>query len=242
MVSVIVAAYNCEKHIEKALQSIFSQTLPSKNYEVVVVNDGSTDNTLDVLAKYRSKIKLINQSNRGLAATYNRAVGESEGDCIIRLDPDDYFDKELLSLTLNILDTMPEYHCVYSDRYEVSARDDTKVMVNVGEGNIFDMVGCGILFRREVFDKIGLHRDLLFEEYDFMLRFFDNGLKGYYLPQPLYYYVKHQAGMTSQQGYWENGWKQLVDLWGEEKLKKYMAIQMELKGTSRFPVVSKDVG
>lgn len=237
MISVIVAAYNCEKFIERALQSVFSQTLPDKYYEVIVVNDGSTDSTSDILDKYKNRIKVVNQSNRGLFNACNRAIQEAKGNYIIRLDPDDYFDEELLSLALNILDTMPDYHYVYTDRYEIDTLDDTKVKVDVGKDNIFGMIGCGILFRREVFDKVGPYRNLLFEEYDLMLRLSDNDTKGYYLPQPLYYYVKHEASMTRQQGYWENGWKQLVELWGEEKLKKYIDIQVRLKGASRFSVV-----
>jgi len=235
MISIIVAAYNCERYIEKALQSVFSQTLSHKHYEVIVVNDGSTDNTLDILNKYSSKIKLISQLNRGLTAACNRGIEEAKGDYIIRLDADDYFDKELLSATLKILESEPDYHCVYTDRYEINAWDNTSVRVNVGQDNIFDMIGCGILFRREVFDKIGLYRDLLFEEYDLMLRFFDNGLKGYYLPEPLYYYVKHDSSMTSQQNYWQDGWQQLVDIWDKEKLRKYVDMQLKVKGKTRFP-------
>lgn len=235
MISVIVAAYNCEKYIDTALQSVFCQALPNKHYEVVVVNDGSTDNTLDVLHKYKGEIKLVSQPNKGLAAACNRGIKDAKGDYIIRLDADDYFDKELLSVALKILESEPDYHCVYTDRYEISAADNTRVRVNVGLDNVFDMIGCGILFRREVFDKTGLYRDLLFEEYDLMLRFYENGLNDYYLQEPLYNYLKRESGMTSQPNYWKSGWQQLVDIWGEKKLRKYIDIQVKVKGKSRFP-------
>ena len=170
MISVIVAAYNCEQYIEKALQSIFSQTLPDKHYEVIAVNDGSTDDTLDILKKYRNKIKLISQPNRGLAAACNRGIEEAKGDYIIRLDADDYLDRGILSSTMKILESKPDHHCVYTDRYEINASDNTKVRVSVGKDNIFNMIGCGILFRREVFDKIGLYRNLLFWWLHFFFR------------------------------------------------------------------------
>ena len=235
-VSIIVAVYNCEQYVERALRSIFSQVLPHRDYEVIVVNDGSTDNTFNILNKYKRQIKLITQPHAGLAAACNRAIEEAKGDCVIRLDADDYFDRQLLSLTLRALESKPDYHCVYTDRYEVSAPDNTQVRVNVGKGNLLDMIGCGILFRREVFGKIGLYRDLLFEEYDLMLRFFENGFQGYYLQEPLYYYTKHKLSMTSQLNYWEDGWKQLVDIWGEERLRKYIDIQIKVKGETRFPI------
>jgi glycosyltransferase involved in cell wall biosynthesis len=236
MISVIVAAYNCGGYIARALESVFSQTLPGEGYEIVAVNDGSTDDTLDVLNRYRDKIKLVSQPNRGLAAACNRGIEESAGDYIMRLDADDYLDPRMLAATLKALEGKPAYHCVYTDRYEVGARDNTKVRVSVGQDNVFDMVGCGLLFRRQVFDQIGQYRDLLFEEYDLMLRFYEGGLKSYYLPEPLYYYLKRESGMTSQQNYWPDGWRQLVDIWGEEKLQKYIDIQAKVKGKSRFPI------
>ena len=237
MISVVVAVYNCERYVEKALQSVFSQTLPKRDYEVIVVNDGSTDNTLDILDKYKSRIKLITQVHGGLAAACNQGIRESKGDYITRLDADDYFDGRLLSSTLKLLEAMPGYHCVYTDRYEINALNNNKVRVSTSKENVFNMIGCGTLFRREVFKKIGLYRDLLFEEYDLMLRFFDNGLQGYYLPEPLYYYVRHESSMTNQDSYWEDGWKQLVGIWGEKELKKYIDIQKKVEGTSRFTVV-----
>ena len=236
MVSIVVAAYNGEQYVARALQSIFAQTLPPTDYEVIVVNDGSTDNTLAILDKYKSRIKVITQPHQGLAAACNRAIGAASGDYVIRLDADDYFDRGLLASTMKILEGEPDCHCVYTDRYETNTPDDSLVRVSVGKDNLFDMIGCGILFRKEVFDRIGLYRDLLFEEYDLMLRFFDSGLKSYYLPEPLYYYVKHESGMTGQPDYWEDGWKQLVDIWGTEKLRKYIDIQLEIRGTTRFPL------
>lgn len=234
MVSVIIAAYNSEKYIERALESVFSQTLPSQQYEVVAVNDGSTDSTLEILQRYEPRIRVISQSNKGVAGAYNRGIREAKGDYLVRLDADDYFAREILSATLDSLEKTPECHCVYTDRYEITAGDNHRVRVSVGENNIFDMVGCGIMFRKEVFDRVGLYRDLLFEEYDFMLRFFDHGFKGCYLAQPLYYYFRHEQGMTSQANYWKSGWYQLSALWDEAKLKKYIDIQLKLKGTTKF--------
>jgi glycosyltransferase involved in cell wall biosynthesis len=237
MVSVIIATYNCAQYIEKALKSIFEQNLPRQYYEIVVINDGSTDNTLDILKRYRGEVRLINQPNRGFVAAYNRAIEEAEGNYILRLDADDYLHTDLLSKTQKVLESRPEYYWVYTDRYEIYTSTNSEVRISVGKANVFDMIGCGILFRREVFDKVGVYRELLFEEYDMVLRLIENGLEGYYLPEPLYYYVKHESGMTSQQNYWRDGWKQLVDVWGEDKLRKYIEIQSRLKGNSIFPVV-----
>ena len=233
-VSVIIAAYNGEKCIELALDSVFSQTLPGKDYEIIVVNDGSTDNTPDILRKYEDRITVITQPNLGLAAACNHGIAESKGDYLIRLDADDYFHRDILQSTASILDSLPEYHCVYTDRYEIRPPDSTEEIISVGENNVFDMAACGIMFRKDVFYQIGLYRDILFEEYDMMLRFFDSGLKGHYLPQPLYYYMINDSGITGRPDYWEEGWKQLRNIWDKEKLREYIDIQVKLKGKSRF--------
>lgn len=234
MISVIVAAYNSERYIEKTLQSVFSQTLTENNYEIIVVNDGSTDSTLHILEKHTDRIRLFTQPNRGLIASCNRAIEQARGDFIIRLDADDFFDKELLSTSLEILEANPAHYCVYTDRYEVDASTGVKKRISVGKNNLFDMVACGIMFRKQVFDTIGLYENLLFEEYDLMLRFFKKGFTAYYLQKPLYYYVKHSSNMTEKKDYWKNGWKQLVDKWGEKELMRWIDIQIKEKGESRF--------
>jgi glycosyltransferase involved in cell wall biosynthesis len=86
-VSVIVPNYNYGKYIEQAIESVLSQTY--KNIEIIVVDDGSTDNSLEVLERYRNKITLITQKNQGVSAARNNGVRASSGEYIAFLDPDD---------------------------------------------------------------------------------------------------------------------------------------------------------
>lgn len=235
MISIIIPVYNGGQYIEKALQSIFSQTVATDKYEIIVINDGSTDNTQSILGRYNGKIKSFLQPNQGLVGSCNRAIKESNGDYVIRLDADDYFDKNILASTLEVLEANPQYDCVYTDRYEIKAVDNTTARVNTGKDNIFNMIACGMLFRKEVFAKIGSYRSLLFEEYDLMLRFYAAGLRAYYLQQPLYNYLRHESSMTNQDGYWRKGWKQLSPLHSENQLNAHLSIQ-----TKHLPVVGQD--
>lgn len=91
--SIIVPVYNVEKYIKKCLDSIESQTY--KDYEVIVVNDGTKDNSMDIVNKYN--VEIINQKNKGLSEARNEGVKKAKGDYILFLDSDDYIEKDLLN-------------------------------------------------------------------------------------------------------------------------------------------------
>lgn len=90
--SIIIPVHNMEKLIGRCLDSIFNQTF--EDYEVIVVNDGSTDNTLEILKKYN--IKLINQKYLGVSEARNNAIKKATGKYLIFLDSDDFLSKDLL--------------------------------------------------------------------------------------------------------------------------------------------------
>lgn len=90
--SIIIPVYNVEKYIKKCLDSIFNQTY--KDFEVIVVNDGTKDNSMDIVKKYDTKI--INQKNQGLSAARNTGVEYAKGEYILFIDSDDYIQRDLL--------------------------------------------------------------------------------------------------------------------------------------------------
>lgn len=98
--SLIVPVYNTEKYIEKCLNSILNQSY--KNYEIIVINDGSTDNSEKILEQYKTnkKIKIIKQKNKGLSDARNEGLNHISGDYILFIDSDDYIEPKLLE-TLN---------------------------------------------------------------------------------------------------------------------------------------------
>jgi len=91
--SVIIPVYNTEKYIRKCIDSVLNQTF--NDYEIVVVNDGSTDKCLDILNEY-DNIKLINQKNQGLSMARNTGIKSAKGKYFILLDSDDYIEPDLL--------------------------------------------------------------------------------------------------------------------------------------------------
>lgn len=100
-VSIIVPVYNAENTIERCLDSILKQVTSFK-YEVIVVDDGSTDNSLKKLEDYKRFIKIIKQSNGGPGKARNRGIKEAKADYLLFVDSDDYVDSKFVDTFLNV--------------------------------------------------------------------------------------------------------------------------------------------
>lgn len=90
--SIIIPVYNVEKYIEKCLESVMTQSY--QDFEVIVVNDGTKDNSIEKIKKY--PVKIITQKNKGLSAARNKGAQHATGEYLIFLDSDDYWEKDLL--------------------------------------------------------------------------------------------------------------------------------------------------
>lgn len=113
IVSVIIPMFNVGQYIDQCIQSVLAQTY--KNFEVICVDDGCTDDTLNKLAQFSDpRIKLIQQSNRGLSGARNTGILASRGMYVALLDADDFWAKEKLALHINHLNTRPNIGVSYS--------------------------------------------------------------------------------------------------------------------------------
>ena len=103
-ISVIVPVYNVEQYLERCVDSIINQTYT--NLEIILVNDGSTDNSgklCDELAKKDERIRVIHKENGGLSDARNRGIEEAESDLVGFIDSDDYIDNDMYEILLIIL-------------------------------------------------------------------------------------------------------------------------------------------
>jgi len=105
-VSVIIPTYNRGRYVTKAIDSVLAQTY--KDYEIIVVDDGSTDNTRDILASYRDKIRCIYQENMGASAARNTGIRASTGEWIAFLDSDDEWLPDKLSIQMADISARPD--------------------------------------------------------------------------------------------------------------------------------------
>ena len=118
-ITVYIPTYNYARFLDAAIQSVLKQTMD--DWELIVINDGSTDNTAEILEPYRAypKIRILEHENKGLNFTNNIALRAAEGEYLMRLDADDFLDESILLVLSNILDTKPGVGLVYPDYYHV---------------------------------------------------------------------------------------------------------------------------
>ena len=101
MITVIINVYNGEKFINKCLDSIINQTY--KDLEILIINDGSTDNTLNIIKKYKDKrIRIISTDNKGLSVSRNIGIDNAKGDYLYFIDSDDYIEPDTIEYLYNL--------------------------------------------------------------------------------------------------------------------------------------------
>ena len=104
--SVIVPVYNAEEYLDKCLNSILKQT--NQDFEVICINDGSTDKSLDILNKYKDDIIIINEENSGVSIARNNGVKKASGKYLVFVDSDDYLENKLLEKVDNVSKNNPD--------------------------------------------------------------------------------------------------------------------------------------
>jgi len=123
-VSVIIPTYNCAEYIIEAVESVLNQTF--RDFEVIVVDDGSTDNTKQVLDKFKDKISYIYQENQGVAVARNNGIVRSTGDYISFLDSDNKWKLNLLAKSVPVLETENSVGLVHSGKIRIT--EDGKII------------------------------------------------------------------------------------------------------------------
>ncbi len=206
IVSVILPAFNGARFLKEAVDSIVNQTF--KDWELIVVDDGSTDNTVEIMGSYRdARIRLLkNEGNKGLVFSLNRAIGASTGRYIARMDADDISQPERLEKQVTFLDAHPEI-AVYDVRQQFI--DDAGKPTGsfnsdiTGSENIYQKMpwfNCmghpSVMMRAEVAKKYR-YRKVVYEDYDLWLRMLNNGLKLERTTELLLFYRVHATSITT---------------------------------------------
>ncbi len=205
-ITVYMPNHNYAQYIDESIQSVLNQTID--DWELIIIDDGSTDNSLEVIEKYRNNpsITIIEQENKGLNVTNNVAVRLARGKYIVRLDADDYFDENFLLVLSNILDKKEEIGLVYPDYYHVNK--DGEITEAIRRKKIGDEVklldlpahGACTMIRKELLVGLDSYNEEFTcqDGYDLWLRFIKKH-KPYNVNIPLFYYRRHGENSTEQQ-------------------------------------------
>ena len=194
-VSVIIPVYNHEKYIARCLRSITSQSLNKNDYEIIVVDDGSTDKTAKAIKPFLREIKLIkNKKNKGLPNALNQGIKKSRSKYIVRLDADDYVNQEFLKFLYLYIQNNEKMHAVACDYYLV---DDSEKVISK-QNCQKKPIACGIIFKTQNLIDLGLYDEefLLYEDIDFRKRF-KTKFNIHRIPIPLYRYRRHENNITN---------------------------------------------
>ena len=194
-VSIIVAAYNQEKYIGRCLRSLLHQTFPQDSYEIIVVNDGSTDRTAFALELFHDAIHPItNEHNLGLPASINKAILAARSPFIVRVDADDYVNTNFLNFLYFFLDQNPSVDAVACDYWLVNDSEEWLERVDCSEKPI----ACGIMFRKQHLINIGMYDEAFrcHEDRDLRIRF-EKTYTIRRLELPLYRYRRHDDNLTN---------------------------------------------
>ncbi len=195
LISVLIPAYNAEKYIGRALRSILNQTLGKDRFEVIVVNDASTDRTAFALDLFNKDVVILhNEKNLGLPASLNKAIHHARGKYIIRMDADDYVSADYLHVMQLFLEMNKDFDAVACDYVLVDNHENILQRINCED----EPIGCGIMFRTDQLIEIGMYdKDfLMHEDQDLRIRF-EHKYKITRIPLPLYRYRRHGENMTN---------------------------------------------
>lgn len=179
MVSVIIPTHNRAAFLKKAIDSVLGQSC--RDYELVVVDDGSSDGTAELLASYGDRIISVRQENRGPSAARNLGIARARGEFIAFLDSDDWWHPDKLALQLCAMEEEPGFLISHTQEvwYTTGRLLPQKKKHRKYHGDIFDrcLPICSVslstvMARRELFERVGLFDESLpcCEDYDLWLR------------------------------------------------------------------------
>tara|TARA_Y100000741_G_C18248997_1_gene556566 strand:- start:1333 stop:2013 length:681 start_codon:yes stop_codon:yes gene_type:complete len=202
--SIIITNYNYSKYLERCVKSCISQNFEKSNFEIIIVDDFSQDNSIDKIKKLKKKFHsfnfkyLRNKTNLGVAESSNIGILKSRGDYITRLDADDYISKNFLNFMTFYLDEFKNNLGVCCDYYYVSNSGNKLKKVNYTSNPI----SCAVMYRRKKLLRYGIYNKNLKhrEEEELRARLGKKYIIGY-LNLPLYRYRMHLTNKTKSTDY-----------------------------------------
>lgn len=219
LISVYITNYNYAKYITDSIKSLLNQTF--QDFEVFIIDDGSTDNSKEIIEKYRNnpKVTIIYQQNKGLNVTNNIAMRAASGKYIMRLDADDFLEPNALEVMSTTLEENPDFGLVFPDYYYVDAegnRTGEEIRHNFNdEVSLFDQPAHGActMIRLEFLKNLGGYNESFTcqDGYDLWIKFITHH-KVTNISKPLFSYRRHGSNLTTNENRILDTRKRIKDL------------------------------
>jgi glycosyltransferase involved in cell wall biosynthesis len=199
LVTVIVLCHNYGRYLGEAIESALAQTYP--NLEVLVMDDGSTDDSLEVAQRYADRVRIISQPNMGMERTANRAVAEARGELFCFLSADDALEPTYVERLAAALERTAEAAYAYCRPMLFGARTGPMRCLPFSAYFLVrrtNFVAGSALTRRADYLAVGGYTEDLgehaFEDWDLWLRMLERGRRGTYVREPLLRWRRHETG------------------------------------------------
>jgi glycosyltransferase involved in cell wall biosynthesis len=204
LVSIIIPVYNSKKYILKCLNSVINQTY--KNIEVILIDDGSTDETVKIIEnayKYDNRVKIYNQKNSGPSSARNNGISKAKGEYIFFIDSDDYIDKYVIE---NLISHYKEdylngvnYKIINNEKIKKIVRDDCiidQMYEKIVDGSIGGFI-WGYIFEREKIKSIKFDSEINYmEDMIFLLEYCKQVNGVHYNKNSFYNYLLNEASIS----------------------------------------------
>ena len=209
-ITVLVDTYNHERFIEEALVSVVEQDFPASDTEILVVDDGSTDRTPDIVRKFAPRVRLLSKSNGGQASAFNFGIPEARGEIVAFLDGDDWWARNKLSAVVKAFDGRPEVGMIGHSIIESRATGDTVIGAQIAMPLLLDSLRAAKIFRiyrtyfgtsrlalrtRIARQVLPIPETLVFEADEYLFTIAGTITKWIVLPEPLTHYRIHGANL-----------------------------------------------
>lgn len=204
LVSVVITCYNYADYVEQAIKSILQQTY--KNIELIIIDDGSTDKSLDIITKYRDSAKIVSRKNKGIVYTRNEAIQLAKGRYLCFLDADDYFDQDFIGNMVDIAE-QTKADVVYPNWRIFGDRDEK---IKFPEFDVQKLIKHEIhctaesLIRVEAIGDSRFENEVVAEDWDFFLGLALKGKRFVSAKNCFINYRIRQNTRGSSRNYWDD--------------------------------------
>lgn len=239
-VTFIIVSYNCERYLKQCLTSCIEQLGSDLTFEIVFVDDGSTDNTWSILASEKfKKVQKYKIKNSGIEAASNFAFSHSSGRYFVRVDADDMLNPRFLQHLSKFLNEKADFY--YFDYSVIDELGRLKKRMKLPKFNVEeishrgDFLATGTVFSRNLIETIGgyntSNKNCGLENYELILAAIQTGFVGFHISENAFFYRRHNNSLSIKQ------MKKIVT-YGEIIAKRY---NLEKYATNRYHPYSLEI-